>query len=578
LGAVEGFGRAKDFFAKRRLKNKYQIWISGRLKVLFKQRKLKMDLRIRSRVIRKAKGSNSEQHNRPSPSLSSPTAPEEIDNSFSEQSETSNAFDGRGDVPLGRVFQDPVDLNKAARILSKVSRKRKFSDPLSSINSTISRDDTGGECTRRAKLLTEFSQKMNMKPCGIRSAHRGEDMLLEPVNLDLMPKLKIEAGPIHSGPGTSNNNSSSKFGSSWDTSPSRLIPPFQRHQLQREEECAEVPPGPPPGFSNGSPSVGEDNDYFATSSGGSKNPLDKVTSAIDAINVRLNKIGAKGAEFLPGTPLGFTFESRNMRDVLPGRSTPKSPPSPPLGESTNDSNHGVALQSQTSESKTIEILARENAILRQQQYQNSRIRPRSSTSNAFGLGGPYSMQQAPLDYQQAKAFDLERSQNRLGVEDTAPLGVDAYKKRITQRQRPQSNGDKIRIHDSNPFDRHRTPSKSNSHNSTSSPATSSIPMSIPNVRVPSPPPLPPPRHLADIADGGSNGPNIAWKWSNPHVDNSDWGQSTASVSPGSSLYGSFARSRNVDDRPEFPRRGSSTSTIKSVLHGPKNFRKQGGIV
>jgi hypothetical protein len=63
-------------------------------------------------------------------------------------------------------------------------------------------------------------------------------------------------------------------------------------------------------------------------------------------------------------------------------------------ESTNGSNHGVALQSQTSESKTIEILARENAILRQQQYQNSRIRPRSSTSNAFGLGGAYSMQEA----------------------------------------------------------------------------------------------------------------------------------------------------------------------------------------
>jgi hypothetical protein len=60
-------------------------------------------------------------------------------------------------------------------------------------------------------------------------------------------------------------------------------------------------------------------------------------------------------------------------------------------ESTNGSNHGVALQS--NEAKTIEILARENAILRQQQYHNSRIRPRSSTSNAYGLGGTYSMQE-----------------------------------------------------------------------------------------------------------------------------------------------------------------------------------------
>jgi PSP1 C-terminal conserved region len=61
-------------------------------------------------------------------------------------------------------------------------------------------------------------------------------------------------------------------------------------------------------------------------------------------------------------------------------------------ESTNGSNHGVALQSQSNEAKTIEILARENAILRQQQYQ-SRIRPRSSTSNAYGLGGAYALQE-----------------------------------------------------------------------------------------------------------------------------------------------------------------------------------------
>jgi hypothetical protein len=60
-------------------------------------------------------------------------------------------------------------------------------------------------------------------------------------------------------------------------------------------------------------------------------------------------------------------------------------------ESTNGSSHGVQLQS--NEAKTIEILARENALLRQQQYHNSRIRPRSSTSNAFGLGNGYGMQE-----------------------------------------------------------------------------------------------------------------------------------------------------------------------------------------
>ncbi len=59
-------------------------------------------------------------------------------------------------------------------------------------------------------------------------------------------------------------------------------------------------------------------------------------------------------------------------------------------ESTNGSNHGVALQS--NEAKTIEMLARENAILRQQQYHNSRLRPRSSTSNTYGLGSTYGLQ------------------------------------------------------------------------------------------------------------------------------------------------------------------------------------------
>ncbi|KAG9229606.1 hypothetical protein BJ875DRAFT_488759 [Amylocarpus encephaloides] len=65
-------------------------------------------------------------------------------------------------------------------------------------------------------------------------------------------------------------------------------------------------------------------------------------------------------------------------------------------ESTNGSNHGVRLQSNAD--KTIELLARENAILRQQQqFQQSqiqnRIRPRSSTSSAYGLGGTYAMQE-----------------------------------------------------------------------------------------------------------------------------------------------------------------------------------------
>ena len=71
-------------------------------------------------------------------------------------------------------------------------------------------------------------------------------------------------------------------------------------------------------------------------------------------------------------------------------------------ESTNGSTQGVQLQS--SEAKTIEILARENAILRQQQYQNSRIRPRSSTTNAYSLGNGYGLQE-PVPEESDYAID-----------------------------------------------------------------------------------------------------------------------------------------------------------------------------
>jgi len=56
-------------------------------------------------------------------------------------------------------------------------------------------------------------------------------------------------------------------------------------------------------------------------------------------------------------------------------------------ESTSESPKGTHQQL-TSDAKTIEMLTRENALLRQQQYQQSiRIRPRASTAATFGLGG-----------------------------------------------------------------------------------------------------------------------------------------------------------------------------------------------
>lgn len=71
-------------------------------------------------------------------------------------------------------------------------------------------------------------------------------------------------------------------------------------------------------------------------------------------------------------------------------------------DSTNDSNHGA--QEKSAEAKTIELLARENALLRQQQYHNLRNRPRSSTSNAFSLGGGYGLQE-PVPEESDYAID-----------------------------------------------------------------------------------------------------------------------------------------------------------------------------
>lgn len=119
----------------------------------------------------------------------------------------------------------------------------------------------------------------------------------------------------------------------------------------------------------------------------------------------------------------------------------------------------------------------------------------------------------------------------------------------------------IFVQDSNPSDRFRTSSRSIPFNSSSSHAHLSGPMSIPNARDPVPPPLPPPRHIADIADNGTNGPDIAWQWANPRQD-SEWGKHISSIAPGSSLHGNGKSL--LSERPDFNRRTSSTSTIKSI--------------
>jgi hypothetical protein len=65
-------------------------------------------------------------------------------------------------------------------------------------------------------------------------------------------------------------------------------------------------------------------------------------------------------------------------------------------ESTTGSTQGVQLQDARDQAKALEVLARENAILRQQNYHNSRLRSRSSTTgtslSAYGSSNSYGIQ------------------------------------------------------------------------------------------------------------------------------------------------------------------------------------------
>ena len=88
------------------------------------------------------------------------------------------------------------------------------------------------------------------------------------------------------------------------------------------------------------------------------------------------------------------------------------------------------------------------------------------------------------------------------------------------------------------------------------------PMQIPNVRgEPAPPPLPPPTHIVDLAAGSDPG----WVWGNTS-SGGNFGKSGGTVSMESSLRGNWDRRREDDGsavRPDYARRGSSVSTVKS---------------
>ncbi|KAI6711223.1 hypothetical protein JHW43_006216 [Diplocarpon mali] len=132
------------------------------------------------------------------------------------------------------------------------------------------------------------------------------------------------------------------------------------------------------------------------------------------------------------------------------------------------------------------------------------------------------------------------------------------------------------IYVQNPSERFRHTSRPTSFHSDAALATSARAMSIPNAREAPPPPLPPPRHLADIAEGGHIGQDVAWRWGNSPDEGGVWGRTTPSVAPGSSLHGGgLAGRRGSVDRPELARRTSSNSTVKHLVRRDSYQRDEG---
>ncbi|EXJ62968.1 hypothetical protein A1O7_03412 [Cladophialophora yegresii CBS 114405] len=128
----------------------------------------------------------------------------------------------------------------------------------------------------------------------------------------------------------------------------------------------------------------------------------------------------------------------------------------------------------------------------------------------------------------------------------------------------------------------RSTSRSNSQTS-DDPFQPRQPIVIPGIRFDDvPPPLPPPAFNDDLA----NGVDLAWNWANSHPFEGQ--RQLAPIKPGSSLHGSFVRSRNslphgrdddndnddddmsIDDD-KYPRRSSNVSTVRSPSQAEMRF-------
>jgi hypothetical protein len=118
------------------------------------------------------------------------------------------------------------------------------------------------------------------------------------------------------------------------------------------------------------------------------------------------------------------------------------------------------------------------------------------------------------------------------------------------------------VHDSSLPDQYQSPSRLSFNCSIFWPLTSSEPMPLPNMRDPIPPPLPPPRHLADMAGGGDNSSDVAWQSGSSRVDNE---LAESSLTLGSNLYVSYTSRRSIpDEQPGSAHRACSSCTIKQM--------------
>lgn len=91
-----------------------------------------------------------------------------------------------------------------------------------------------------------------------------------------------------------------------------------------------------------------------------------------------------------------------------------------------------------------------------------------------------------------------------------------------------------------------------------------VPLAIPNARSnPAPPPLPPPRYIDNITAGSDPG----WAWGNDPMGG-NFGKAMESARPTSTFpksWGKNMEEKGPLDRPDFTRRESSNSTVRSPV-------------